>query len=580
MSELRPLRRFLKVCGEYSPQVFMGIVFSIFSIIPDIIAPIIFGDLTNDIVSLDQYTRQFAWWFAIAILVNMVINSVLKFIVTRYEFSLSYKIAGAYVEDMSTHILSLSPDWFTKQKQGSIMSNVYHVMAASQGLTGTLIFDHIGQLSVLVGSLGFAAYRYGWIALPICAVIGLSAFLSYKLDKKYSVGPTRVRSQLYKRLYGFISDPIMCHSVVRDYHAGYIEKRKIAGACKEWEHGCIKQGYIRATGISLISISNAILFGSVILMSVAGLMSGYLNAGDVVYINSLCLTLKGYVTTISNSARTTRESLADLAECEEVFETRKHYVKPNINDDPERQDLIRFRNVAFHYPSSKSLTLANINFTILRGESVGIVGESGSGKTTLLRLLQCEYAPTRGTISMGSGFFARPIQGFVFSHVQQDTMLFHRSVLENICYPRDLSSGKYNFEKVVEAAQKAGAHDFIMGLEKGYDTVVGDRGVLLSGGQRQRIAIARAFFNNTSILILDEATANLDSVSEEIVQNSLTMRPKMQTLIVIAHRLKTIRDMDKIIVLQDGCIVGVGKHDELLVTTPYYRTLCEKQNAL
>ncbi|MDB5139250.1 MAG: bmrA [Mucilaginibacter sp.] len=225
---------------------------------------------------------------------------------------------------------------------------------------------------------------------------------------------------------------------------------------------------------------------------------------------------------------------------------------------------LSFSNVVFAYPSRPELTvLKSISFNAAAGQKVAIVGPSGSGKSTMATLILQFYHPQSGIIS----FDGRPASDFSLTDIRnqvaivpQDVMLFGGSIQENIAYGK-LSASK---EEIIQAAQRANAHQFITSFPEAYDTIVGERGVKLSGGQRQRIAIARALLKNPSILILDEATSSLDSESERLVQEALEELMKNRTSIIIAHRLSTIREADKIIVLEKGEIIESGNHQELI----------------
>ena len=223
---------------------------------------------------------------------------------------------------------------------------------------------------------------------------------------------------------------------------------------------------------------------------------------------------------------------------------------------------IKFENVSFGYDNEDRI-FNNLNLHIKAGEKVGLAGRSGAGKTTLINLILRNLYPNDGKISIGDQNIAYVDEASLkekISVVSQDTSLFNRSVLENIRYAKPDAT----LEEVMEVAKKANAHDFIMDLEYDYDTNVGERGMRLSGGQRQRILIARAMLKNAPILILDEATSALDSETEKIINDSLNNLMEGKTVIAIAHKLNTLRQMDRILVLNDGEIVQEGKHDDLL----------------
>jgi ABC-type multidrug transport system fused ATPase/permease subunit len=239
---------------------------------------------------------------------------------------------------------------------------------------------------------------------------------------------------------------------------------------------------------------------------------------------------------------------------------------------------LAFQNVNFHYPSRKEIeVLKGVTFEAKTGQKIAIVGPSGSGKSTMASLILQFYQPQSGTIL----YDGKPADQYALIDIRnqvaivpQDVLLFGGSIRENIAYGKL----KATEDEIIEAAQRANAHQFIMSFPEGYDTIVGERGVKLSGGQRQRIAIARALLKNPSILILDEATSSLDSESERLVQEALEELMKNRTSVIIAHRLSTIREADKIIVLEKGKVIESGSHEELVSNeNGLYRYLSQLQ---
>jgi len=264
----------------------------------------------------------------------------------------------------------------------------------------------------------------------------------------------------------------------------------------------------------------------------------------------------------------------------EVFEFIDTCDKPYIASGKKKiekfSDSIEFSNVSFKYSSREINALNNISFKIPCGAKVGIVGSSGSGKSTIIELLLRFYDLQKGKIAI-DGVDLKDLDLYSWRSrvgvVTQDTFLFHDTIGANIAY----SNPKATKREIEQAAEQAHAHDFIKQLPQGYDTLVGDRGVLLSGGQKQRIAIARAVLMNPDIFVFDEATSSLDTESEEIVQKALYEVSKGKTVIAIAHRLSTVYDSDTIIVLDEGRIIGQGKHKELINQGGIYSKLVQMQ---
>jgi ATP-binding cassette subfamily B protein/subfamily B ATP-binding cassette protein MsbA len=261
-----------------------------------------------------------------------------------------------------------------------------------------------------------------------------------------------------------------------------------------------------------------------------------------------------------------------------LAEPQEMPVPPNaITISPETAAArITLRNVCFRYPSATDLVLQDVNLEVPPGQMIALVGPSGSGKTTLSNLIARFYDPTEGTIEL-DGIDLRRIDVHSYRRllgiVEQDVFLFDGTVAENIGY----ASRSATCADIERAAQVANAHGFITAFDQGYDTVIGERGVRLSGGERQRLAIARAVLADPRILILDEATSNLDSDSERLIQQSLHALLRGRTTFVIAHRLSTIAHADRIVVLENGRVIETGTHAELLAASGKYRHMVRLQ---
>ena len=289
--------------------------------------------------------------------------------------------------------------------------------------------------------------------------------------------------------------------------------------------------------------------------------------------------LQGYAYTLTNTlaeiGRTLRNLFGALADAKEMVEILEKPIEITDADNAKplviSEGAIAFKKVSFRYKTQSS-GVQDLSLAIRGGEKVALVGPSGAGKSTLTKLLFRFYDVTTGSITIDGQDIKQITQQSLrdaISLVPQEPILFHRTIMENIRYGNPSASD----EEVIQAAKQARCHEFISRLAKGYETYVGERGIKLSGGERQRVAIARAILKNAPILVLDEATSSLDSESEALIQEALTELMKGKTTIVIAHRLSTVMQMDRILVLDHGKIVDEGTHADLIERDGLYQSL-------
>lgn len=321
---------------------------------------------------------------------------------------------------------------------------------------------------------------------------------------------------------------------------------------------------------------------SVILFNVSLFMDGKISLAQLTTLLSALLVFSNFIWEIVWHISRLNLQLARIDESYtylfgpvNIVKQQSENMLESANRHPFKKTL-GLNDISFAYPDQEDIkVLDNINLVIKKGEKIGIVGKSGSGKTTLTKLLLGYYSLPNGNITIDGEAVSTKQVSRLISFVPQDTILFHRTISENIAYAseRDVSD-----KEVKEAARLAHAHDFIEHIKNKYDALVGERGVKLSAGQRQRIAIARAFLDDKPILILDEATSALDSESEVLIQDALEALWKNKTVIAIAHRLSTLRNMDRIIVIQDGKIIEEGTHNQLLESNGTYTSLWNHQS--
>ncbi len=340
----------------------------------------------------------------------------------------------------------------------------------------------------------------------------------------------------------------------------------------------------------LIPIATAVLVwygGSRVLADAQRLEAGLITAGQALSVGDLVVflayltALLGPIASLAQSATTLQNNFSGLDRILDLLaEPLEMPSRVGVTQLDKRRvaGRITFRNVDFAYPGTKTSVLSGVNIDVQAGQMVALVGPSGAGKTTLCNLIARFYDPQVGHVEL-DGQDLRDIDAESYRRllgiVEQDTFLFDGTIRENIAYGRRGAS----FDEIVEAARLANADGFILDTEHGYDSLIGERGVKLSGGQRQRLTIARAFLADPRILILDEATSNLDTESERLIQGSLRSLMAGRTSFVIAHRLSTITGADRIYVMEGGCIVEEGTHDELMIQSGRYQRMIALQTA-
>jgi ATP-binding cassette subfamily B protein len=377
---------------------------------------------------------------------------------------------------------------------------------------------------------------------------------------------------------GTLADAVSCNAVVKGFGAETREEARLTGVLAKW-NGRTRRTWMAATWsgtaqlLALLVLRTAII-GTVLLLW----WHGRASPGDLAYVLTTYFVVHGYLREVGMNVHNLQRSVNDMEELVAI-----HHTPLGIEDRQDavpaqiRAGRIAFDAVSFHYPGHELPLYDGLSLTIEGGERVGLVGHSGSGKTTFVKLIQRLHDVTGGAVMIDGQDVRTVQQGSLRRHiavVAQEPILFHRTLAENIAYARPDATRA----EIEQAAELANAHGFIARLPRGYATLVGERGVKLSGGERQRVALARAFLADAPILILDEATSSLDSESEALIQEAMERLMVGRTTLVIAHRLSTVRALDRLLVFDRGRIAEQGTH-ETLVRMPdgLYRRLFERQ---
>jgi ATP-binding cassette subfamily B protein len=481
-------------------------------------------------------------------------------------------------QDAFARVQRLSTDWHANAFSGSTVRRITRGMWALDTLNDVLLLSILPSLTMLVGTVVLLATRWPLLGLVMgvgaCAYIALTILLATRVLAPIA----RLSNQWDTKLGGVLADAIGTNAVVKAFGGEAAEETRLARTLVKWRKRT--QGtwmaftWAGSGQLALLWMIRVSVMGAALWLWSRGKAS----AGDVAYVVTSYLVLNGYLRDIGQYVHQLQRSVNEM---EELVQ---------LNDEPlgvaDRTDAgaiaiaagaIRFEDVTFRYAGQDRPLYEHLSITIPAGQRVGLVGPSGSGKTSFVKLIQRLYDVEAGRVTIDAQDVAHATQASLrrqVAIVPQEPVLFHRTLAENIGYGRRDATQ----DEIEEAARLANAHDFIMALPKGYRTLVGERGVKLSGGERQRVAIARAFLADAPILIMDEATSSLDSDSEAAIQQAMERLMVGRTAIVIAHRLSTVRTLDRILVFAHGKIVEDGTHDALLgAEDGHYRRLFERQ---
>ena len=419
-----------------------------------------------------------------------------------------------------------------------------------------------------------------WPILGLVMGLGALAYiaLTVGLAMRVLAPIARLSNQWDTRIGGILADAVGTNAVVKAFGGELREEELLGRTVAKWRRRTWRTWmaftWAGSAQTSLLWIVRAVVTAAALWLW----MQGQASAGDVAYVITSYLVLNGYLRDIGQHVHMLQRSVNEMEELVQLHDEPLGVADRTGAEAIRISDgAVRFEDVTFHYAGQDKPLFEHLNVNIPGGQRVGLVGPSGSGKTSFVKLIQRLYDVEDGRVTIDGHDVAQATQVSLrrqVAIVPQEPVLFHRTLAENIGYGRPGAS----IEDIEQAARLANAHHFVMRLPKGYRTLVGERGVKLSGGERQRIAIARAFLADAPILILDEATSSLDSESEAAIQDAMERLMVGRTAIVIAHRLSTVRALDRILVFQRGQIVEDGTHEDLLKSEHgQYRRLFERQ---
>lgn len=558
----------------------MALGLSIAARVIDIVYPVYAGKLVDALstsvagnAAVDEAVRIFLIFFSLH-----VGFQAFKVCSLYFWNLMAVQVLQRIIRDSTHRVQRFSTEWHASSFAGATVRKITRGKWAFDQFEDILFMGLFPAVLVLVGITCMQFARWPVMGAIFAVGFAIYGIVSVTMASRW-VGPAMRRSASQdSKVGGALADMLTCNVVVKAFGSEDREDAKFGRATGRWRMLALRAWQRSVTtdlaqATTLLSLLVSVLGYAVWLWS-----KGLATPGDVNFVLVSYFIIGGYVRDIGMHIRNLQRAMGDL---EDVVVFSKLPIGVADRTDAEVLDVdkgeIRFDNVTFTYGGQRKPVYENFSLDIKPGEKIGLVGHSGSGKSTFVKLIQRLYDVQGGKVMIDGQDIAQVSQESLrkaISLVPQEPVLFHRSLAENISY----GNPEAGMDEIVAAAKKAHAHEFISRLPQGFGTQVGERGVKLSGGERQRVAIARAILADCPILILDEATSSLDSISEALIQDAIENLMEGRTTIVIAHRLSTIQNVDRILVFEKGRVVEQGSHAQLVNReNGHYRALFTMQ---
>ena len=572
------LIKLYKTLLPFKVLIIFVVVLSIFSCVLSLLGPYFCGEAINEVEKgPGMIDFSIVWKWAVMMLVSYLFSEVVYLTINLIMVSVSKKTGYILRKECFEKLHRLPVSVFDDNSAGDILSRISYDV----DVVATSIQTDISQIITTIITVLGSFFMMLKISLPLSCItmVTLPVTIIYTIHIKGITRPLySKRSEKYGEMNGFVEEMFSGEKTIQAYSYEENVSKEYAKINKE-----ASDAYFNADvrGVTIGPTMGMMNNLSLALNGMIGSILYMFSFATLGQLSSFILYSRKFAGPINELSNIMNEIFSALSAAERIYSFLG--MKEDPEDAPDAIELtsgegrVELRDVSFSYSPEKEI-LHSVSFSTEKGKTLAIVGETGAGKTTIINLLMRFYRPQGGKILIDGIDSAKLTDRSLrsqFAMVLQDTWLFRGTVLENIAYGREDATR----EEVVEAAKKAGIHHFITTLEKGYDTVISENGENISKGQKQLLTIARAFLSKAPVLILDEATSNVDTSTEKKVQEAMTALMKGRTAIVIAHRLSTIENADEIIVMSYGSVVEKGTHSSLLEKKGAYYNLYRSQFA-
>ncbi len=563
--------------------VIASVVFVMLAEFAGAVTPVYTGKIVDAMVQGADSAWDNVWiafWCLVGFrVIQYIFTLVSELLSNRYSVFIMSNVAA----DMSYRVQRFSSEWHENSFGGATIRKVTRSMHSANQVLWIVIRGLLPTFFLIVGVLIVLASKIPVLGLAMGLIVILYIVVSLLMSVKILYPRYMKVMKKDNKISAVLGDAITANSIVKSFGAEKQEDDKLRAKILDWKTLAINVwdlAEVLSTIRDFISFSMVAVVLSIVIWE---WKSGNATIGDITVVIAATSLILGHVRNVGGFITQLQYVVSEINDAVEVWLREDDVCDvekavPLVIKHDNKRNKIAFEDVGFIYPRSDVGLFKKLSVKITDGEHVALVGTSGSGKSTFIKLLQRMYNINEGQIRVdGQDISKVTLESLrqTISLVPQDPILFHRSLKENIAYGKPDAS----MEEIIEASKKAYIHDFISTLPKGYDTKVGERGVKLSGGERQRVAIARAILADKPILVLDEATSSLDSVSEMHIKRAMEELVKGKTTITIAHRLSTVKNSDRILVFSNGKIIEQGKHDELMKDAKsQYKTLYDTQS--